>query len=172
MPKDKSKASYALRLAGLLSLTVLWAGIAAAENVKGCAYPTAEVNIDDLNKTGLADGQHVVGEAQTPRGKLEVRVNVKKKVISDPFFVIDGKQLKRTSYSKVPKDILACLSDRKTIAYQQTAFAGPLQQLYSFSPKSEVVWRGACRFKTSCNQNICCALAICGSGRAVDCQGF
>ena len=37
---------------------------------------TSELTIPDLDGTALGEGEHLIGEAQTPRGKLEVRVSV------------------------------------------------------------------------------------------------
>jgi hypothetical protein len=167
----------------ILGLSVLafafffWSAVPSVAAASMAKCETSELTIPDLDGTALGEGEHVIGEAQTPRGKLEVRVSVKNKVISDPTFLIGGKRLKKTKYSKVPKDIRACLKEQSKksaiTAYQKIAFADQLQHLYS--PRLDVAFRGRCKVTASCSQYVCCALAICGPGvmdRAVECVGF
>ena len=61
-----------------------WSTVPSVAAASMAKCETSELTIPDLDGTALGEGEHVVGEAQTPRGKLEVRVSVKNKVISDP----------------------------------------------------------------------------------------
>jgi hypothetical protein len=69
---------------------------------------TAELRLPDLNALKLPDGEQVIGMLETEYGKMEVRVDVKGGIVSDPKYYIRGKLLTVTPGSKIPKPFLAC----------------------------------------------------------------
>jgi len=173
MNRTAALSIYSLRLAGLACFALWVAGPALAQSAADCSK-SSTINIGDLDARKLGEGEHVIGEAQTPHGKLEVRVSVKRNVISDPVYTIGGKRLKKTALRKVPKDIRSCLRRQKqalAATRLQLAFGDKLQNM-SLPKLIDVRFRGRCTVTTSCNQNTCCALAKCGSQSAVDCAGF
>jgi hypothetical protein len=148
----------------------------SANAAASCTASTSGVDIPELNAAKLGNGDHIVAQTMTPRGQLQVHVSVKGKRISNPKFYIGGRLLKKTSMRHVPKDIRDCLHSSKEKAAAlpgpQIAFLGSLEKLRLYSPRTDVVFKGRCKVKTSCNQSICCALATCGSAQAVWCEGF
>src|SRR5262245_20993462 len=67
-----------------------------------------ELVLPDLSTLKLPDGEHTVGTLDTKIGKLEARVTVKNKVVSDPRPYRNGTLMKATPDSELPKDLLTC----------------------------------------------------------------
>jgi len=63
----------------------------------------------DPNTLKLKDGEHVIASVDTVAGKLEARVSVKGKDVSDPRLFLGGKRLKDITESRIPKEVRECL---------------------------------------------------------------
>jgi hypothetical protein len=123
----------------------------------------------DLETMKLKDGEHSLGTVESPQGKWEARVNVSRGRVSDPVYFLGGKRLHKVSSSKVPKDLRECMRLKRT-AMLDNLLGPPAALLDSIVPPAEA--RKTCRptiLSAGCSQTVCCALASCGSSRAVHC---
>ena len=79
----------------------------------GLALPAAaqckKVELPDLDTLNLSDGEHTIKAVNLRKGKLEVRVKVKGKVVSDPILYFRGKPMKSTPESELSKPVRDCL---------------------------------------------------------------
>jgi hypothetical protein len=63
---------------------------------------TYSLDVPDVDTLNLTDGEHTVASVDTDHGKLEARVTVKGKVISDNRYFIRGKPLKEIPERQLP----------------------------------------------------------------------
>jgi hypothetical protein len=121
----------------------------------------------------LPDGEHVIGSVATPGGKIEARVVVKGKDISNNQLYLAGKAMRSSAQSQVPNDIRECLGIKKTALLEATGWltsaAGALRDLIETPVEARDT---RCTYKCSCNQNTCCCIAFCGAGTGVGCAGY
>lgn len=148
--------------------------MAAAMAVASAAQPAVKCSkgpwdFKDPETMNLPDGEHSLGKVDIPEGTLEVRVVVKNKTISDPMYYLKGKKLRKTADSRVPKELRECLGLKKTASVTEW-IAPPLTATLDWliTPAEAK----SCRVRilsAACNESACCALAACGSARAVWC---
>jgi hypothetical protein len=72
---------------------------------------TQQLEIPDLGTLHLPDGEHVIAQADTPHGKLEVRVTMKKSIVDGPAYYIGGKRLTKTPAARIPEPLQDCLAE-------------------------------------------------------------
>jgi hypothetical protein len=154
---------------GILALVCLTLGLAGSAAAQCNPFI---LNAPDPDSLKLKDGEHVIASAAHAKGKLEVRVNVKGGVASEPQFFLGGKLLNKTPESKVAKPILDCLkkqlppggsisssTDHIFDLFVQTAYARGCKP---------IVYGVECHDATS----QCCALACCGNQCAIQCAYY
>jgi len=120
----------------------------------------------------LSDGEHSLGKVETPEGALEVRVKVQKGEVSDPMYFLRGKQLKKVSDAKVPKELRECMNLKKTAALHDWIGPPMIAALDWLITSAEARACVARVISVTCNENTCCVHASCGRARAVWCEGF
>ncbi len=131
------------------------------------------VELPDPTTLKLPDGDHVIGSADTERGRFEARVTVRGKVMSDPRYFIGGRPLQLTPESQAPKDIMQCIQESR----QAAALSGSWLSRIASSTRDWLeapvyAWRGKCTVLPSCSQTTCCALVKCADARAVWCEAI
>jgi hypothetical protein len=80
---------------------------AAAE----CTSKTYKIDLPDPATMKLSDGEHTIGSVRTTLGTLDVRVTVKSKDISQPFYTVAGQRLTVVSASSLPADLRECMKE-------------------------------------------------------------
>lgn len=126
--------------------------------------------LPDLETLNLPEGEHVVVARDSLKGKIEARVTVKNKVVSQPVYYLGGKRLIPTPESKVPKTILDCLKKGHAASSCESWFGNLARTtLNLIVPDAEAAMTKCVIKSASCNQNMCCALACCGTSCAVGC---
>jgi hypothetical protein len=134
---------------------------------------TRPLGLPDPDTLNLPDGEHVIGQADTVHGRLEAHVIVKNKVASGPIFFIRGKQLQDTPASRVPKDILDCLYQKKSALPSESWYANAISSTLDWIESPAEAKAAKCTvLSSSCNQNTCCALVDCGGRRGVGCASY
>jgi len=125
----------------------------------------------DTDTLKLKDGEHVIASAAHPKGKLEVRVNVKGGVASEPQFFLAGKLLNVTSQSKVNKDILECFKKEMPAGASLSSLTDRIFDLFVQTADARVP---KCIVFVECRDSVgqCCALACCGSQCAIRCADY
>ena len=103
-PKKLRQCKGVLRTLGLVCVTLGLAVHAAAE----CTTKTYTLDVPDATTLKLKDGDHTVAAVATEHGKLEARVTVKGKVVSEPRLFIGGKLLKEISESQILEPVRGC----------------------------------------------------------------
>jgi hypothetical protein len=145
-----------LRFLALICLGLGLAGPAAAQCYTG--------RLHFPNKP--ADGEHTIGAVETDHGKLEVRVNVKDGVATDPSFYLRAQRLTKARWSEISANIRACLQPKKTSASEPGWLASAAGvALEWLAPEAEAAQR--CRpviVDSGCFDHRCCARACCYQG--------
>ena len=168
MNRARTRGPIKLALTLMVYCATMTAAVLVAADCK-----VFDLESPDPGTLSLKDGEHVIASTATPGGKVEVRVVVKGKDISDNQLYLGGKLMRPTPEARVPGDIQPCLGIKKTempspigwIASAATAVRNVVEApVEARSPK--------CRFKCSCNQNTCCCIAFCGGGSGVGCAGY
>jgi len=112
MDTHKSTSSRGFRILPLLSLTLALAIPAAAD----CVNQSFSLDIPDTATLKLPDGGHVIAAVGTRFGKLEARVAVKTKVVSEPQFYLGGKLLRAVQESQLSPAARRCLQNRAELS--------------------------------------------------------
>jgi hypothetical protein len=169
----ESNAGVGKRFASIvmsLGLAFMIPMAAAAEPAVKCSKGPWDFR--DPASLKLTDGEHSLGKVETPEGALEVRVKVQKGEVSDPMYFLRGKQLKKVSDAKVPKELRECMNLKKTATLHDWIGQPMIATLDWLITSAEARACVARVISVTCNQNTCCALASCGRAREVWCEGF
>jgi hypothetical protein len=157
-PTQTRKSIVLLQILAMVCLTLALAVPASAQ----CKQYKLE--LPDLDTLKLKDGEHVVGAVETENGKLEARVTVKGKVVSDPILFIGGKRMQEVPESQIPKSVLDCMkAELPSGSWLANAADNTLDWIV---PKA---YARACRnwvIRSGCDGKICCAVACCASSGA------
>ncbi|HUL23716.1 MAG TPA: hypothetical protein VLZ10_19835 [Thermodesulfobacteriota bacterium] len=154
----RSKSTAVLGILALVCVTLALAGPAAAQ----CKQYKLE--LPDLDTLNLKDGEHVVGAVETLRGKLEARVTVKDKVVSDPILFIGGTRMTEVPESQIPKSVLGCMKAELPSGIWLANAAD-----YILDWITPPAYAKACKrwvIRSGCDDKICCAVACCASSGA------
>lgn len=150
MIEDKTRT---LTLSALMiALVFLTFGLTVSADEK-CIRERVTLQLPDMDGAGLRDGQHVIAATETKFGKLEARVNIKGKAVSEPNFYLGEKPLKPTAENDLPKGARICLKKAAT-----SAPPGLTKIVYSKGRTVvfSVVWshcdEGGCTYVVECNE--------------------
>lgn len=150
------KSTELLRLLALVCLTLGLAVPAAAQ------CKTGKLELPDLATLKLPDGEHTIKAVELGKGKLEVRVNVKGKVVSDPILYFRGKPMKKTPDSEISKPLRDCLE--KTAKPSGSQFGNAARFILGrIAPTAYAAPFYACLVFYSCDDRYCCATVCCQS---------
>jgi hypothetical protein len=175
-----TKIAKAMAFFTTLILTCMTAKLVAAESQSDTAKVPCKVqriDLPDFATMKLPDGEHVIAGANTEKGKLEVRVVVKKDMVTGPDFYIGGKRLKRTPAERIKPPLLDCLEEGLQCPPRQ-ATAPPSDGWFSTAVQGMFAWilpSAEARFfrcyvmSTSCYDNDCCVATCCSSDRSFEC---
>jgi hypothetical protein len=126
-----------------------------------------KLEVPDPRSAKLKDGDNVIAETNTSHGKFEARVNRRNNVNSEPQYFFNGRLLKPTAESEVPKEARECLknADRTAALYGQgidisTDDAAASILPASFAPAASCLTYGSCA-STLNGKLQCCAYAKC-----------
>lgn len=163
-----SRPMHLLRLLALLCLPLGLAVPVAAETPVRC--DTGQLELPDLDTLKLPDGEHMIAKSESVNGKLEARVGVKGKIVSDPIFYIRGMRLQKTPESGVPKPILECLKKGKGASSCDSWFANAVRSTLDWMvPAAEARTRRCRMIGSGCDDRICCATVCCSSACDTEC---
>jgi hypothetical protein len=157
----------------LTCMTVAWA-VAEGESdrTSKAECNTQQLEIPDLGTLHLLDGEHVIAQADTVNGKLEVRVTVKKSIVDGPTYYIRGKRLKETPAARIPEPLLDCLAEglrcgtrqaeaQSSNSWLATAIQGIADWIVP-SAEARAPRRHCYIMSSGCYENFgCCATACC-----------
>lgn len=151
----------------LLALVCLTLGLAvpAAAQCK-----ISKLDLPDLATLNLSDGEHLIKAVELGKGKLEVRVNVKGKVVSDPILYFRGKRMKKTPESEISKPFRDCLEKAEVPSGSRFANAARFA-LSRIAPTAYAAppFR-TCDIRTGCDDRMCCAVVCCDNSCATWCS--
>src|ERR1700720_289367 len=150
-----------------LVLLVLGVGLAPA-TADECT--TSELHLPDLNALKLPDGDQIVATVATGYGNLEVHVDVKGGIASEPKFVLrDKPPFKKSPRSELPRALRACLAKKTSGENWYTNVAASALDWLLPAANARNKWK--CIVKTWCLPGGCCAKASCnGSPWQTDCE--
>jgi hypothetical protein len=159
----------------LLTLRLLsLAGVILGLTVPAAAQcNTGRLQLPNIEALKLSDGEHVIATLQTMHGKMEARVTVKGKVVSEPVYSIGGKLLEETPKAKVQKGNRPCLKmsslDDDFVSWYTAAARSVLDSIIT------PAYAKQCRAKivsVSCTSDQCCAMARCGNYYVIRCADY
>jgi hypothetical protein len=139
------------------------------------------LDVPDPATLSLKDGNHVIASAAASRGRLEVKVTVKDKDISENQYYLGGRLMRETPESQVPKAIRECPAMKRSAmpsvgTWLAAAFRGLWDQV---EPRLEARRRvSACKvLSESCGDSIggggtCCVLVSCSGSTGFSCVGY
>jgi hypothetical protein len=99
-------------LAGLVAFAVPSATVilVAAE----CEVLNLNLSVPDPATLKLSDGDHVIASAPATKGRLEVKVTVKGKDISENRYYLGGRLMRNTPETAVPKEVRECGAPKRS----------------------------------------------------------
>jgi len=130
-----------LRVLPLLVLVMALAVPAVAD----CVNQGFNLDIPDTNTLKLPDGSHVIAAVGTPFGKLEARVTVRSKVVSEPQFYLGGKLLKPVQESQLSVAARRCLQKRAELS-PASQLANALRSIAGAIVPTVHAWAKGCVF--------------------------
>jgi hypothetical protein len=148
-----------LPILALICLTLSVAVPAATE----CR--THRLEVPDPATLSLKEGENVIAAVLTEGGRLEARVTVKDKVVSEPLFFIGGKLLNETPESQIPGPVRDCLKNAQKAASTSGGFDSTT--LHGLAWSAPAAFRAPkCVATATCAKNLaggynCIAYACC-----------
>lgn len=103
---------YASKSLGVAVRTLASVCIAFALTVPAaaeCRSKTYTLDVPDASTLKLKDGEHTIAAVATEQGKLEARVTVKGKIVSETKLFVGGKPLKEISETQIPESVSGCV---------------------------------------------------------------
>ena len=149
---------YILNSIYVMPLMLVLTVPAAAQCISG------KLALPKLSSLTLSDGEHVIASTETGRGKLEARVRIRGKAVSDPSYFLGEQRMKDTPESKIPKSLRACFrAQRDSISFSGYDLLARASEW--LVPSAHAVNCGTQLVFWSCNdkERKCCAWARCGS---------
>ncbi len=164
-------------LAGLVAFGVPSATVVlvAAE----CKVLNLNLNVPDPGTLKLSDGDHVIASAPATKGRLEVKVTVKGKDISENRYYLGGRLMRNTPESEAPKEVRECDAPKRS-AFPSVqgwlASAGRALRDWIETPL-EARTTPCVILSQRCGDRIggggtCCVLVRCGDGTGLSCVGY